>query len=253
MADASIGALSGGLAAFSSGGGVLKFLAFFAIILLVLILLAVFIGIKLYKRKFNHTAVIFEKIRGKFVPVHRWKAMKYFIDKTGDHILLTNKKSFLPRPRKLMDKETSWWFKRKDGELINFDLDDFDEAMAKAKCTFVREDVRLLRTAVYRNLRNEFHKPKFMEKYGHLVMAVGVIMIIILAGIILLYYTNKSVNEIAEASAGSAENLQRTAESFERIAKSLDNVVSRLDGGALEAIFVPLLPFGYRRRKRCLS
>lgn len=246
-----IGELAGGLTAITGqGGGVFKFLMFFAVIVIVLALIAVLIAIKLYRKKFNHSVVIFHKVRGRFVPVYKWRAMKYFLDQTGDYILLTNKKKFLPRPRRLIDKETSWWFERSDGEMINFELTNFDESMKKAGCTFVREDVRLLRTAVYRNLRQEFHKPKFMEKYGHIVMAVGVIMIIILAGIILLYYTNKSVGEISASAGGTAENLQKTAESFERIAEKLDTVIDHLDGGVINASFIPLAPIISRRRKR---
>lgn len=227
------------------------------VVVVILIVVAVtgasiFFGVRWYiKKKYNQRLVIFEKINGVIVPIEEQKGFFENVDQTGDAWLAT-KKRYLPRPQIMMGKDLSWWYKRqKDGELINFCLEDMDEKMAIAKVTYVNEDMRLLRTGIYKNLRERYQRIKFWDKYGGIIMGAAFLIIMLIVVIIMMQQLVKAVQEIGKVAAP----FQEAVEKEKQILESIDNILQRLpieqqSGVKPAPVMVPLIPFMRRRRKR---
>lgn len=207
------------LPSFSISSNTLGIMGVVFVTLVILSIAGYFIFMKL---RYNQTFRIFEEIGNFVMPMGTDKAWFQRIGYTGDVWARTKKlKKVLERPTFRMGKEW-WFFRRKDGELINFCLANFNEKMREAGCHFIHEDMRLSRVAIGKMLQNEYKRESFLEKYGSYI-AIGILCIIVIVGSVLntqqnLKYAEKmgqlqtSATKIYESSVVMADAIVKMSD-----------------------------------------
>ena len=160
----------------STGVGVITW-----VIIAFILLIGIGVGVFLLVRRwqFKYKIVIFEKIGGRFEPTTRDRAMDFKLGRSGDRIFYMKKlRQYLPTPTLQVGRRTYWLFKRKDGELINFELEDLDEKSKRMGARFLDKEIRYARTQIFKGLDRRYEKYGFMEKYGLLMIGIGYFAII---------------------------------------------------------------------------
>lgn len=174
-------------------------------------------------RKYNQTIIIFKKIGGKTYPYLQDKAKPVRISQAGDYLFLTRKtKKYLPRPEIEMSKNEFWFYERKDGEWINFGLQDIDKAQQEANAIFVDRDMRYARTGIQKNLDKRLQQMTFWQKWGNTILTILFIIIITVCLVTLFSNLDKI-----------AKQLETTASAVEHLAKSVDLMMQRSTSGAI--------------------
>ena len=115
-----------------------------------------------------------------------------------------------------------WFAKGQDGLWINILLGDLDAKKGMLDIIPVDRDIRLAHVSIRRATEAEFSKPKFMEKYGSMIM-MGIFLIIIIIGI--GYLISKMSSTATIINEGVKLTVQLT-EQQKAILSSMDNVCS---------------------------
>ncbi len=162
-----------------SVSGIFSVITTLFIFVFFLIAMGILLWFIILRLKFNKKIVIFEKINGRFEVVFRDKGMLMAVGESGDQILyVKRKKKVLPYPTIQAGRNTYWYFIRKDGEWVNFAMEDLDEAAGKAGAYFVDHDMRYSRLSLQDKFKERFEKFKFLEKYAGVIINVVAIVII---------------------------------------------------------------------------
>ena len=163
--------------------------------------------------KYNKTIVLYRKIGGKPIRALTDKGMFERVGSAGDFwCRLRKTKKILPRPRIEIGKDEYWYYQRKDGEWINFELEDIDETMSKAKIRYDDEDMRLQRLGIQKNLLSRFQKLSFWQKYGGMIMSLIFILVVSVMFIVLFKTMGDSwtqAGQMAEAVRDMANQVQQ--------------------------------------------
>jgi len=184
------------------------------IILLVGGLLAVGTIFLVKKLKYNKKILLFKKVGNQNVPVLMDKAMFERVGSAGDYwCVLQKTKKIIPRPRIQMRKNEYWFYERDDGEWINFSLRDFDEQMRTANAHYIDEDMRLERLGIQKNLRDNFKKVTFWQKYGGMITSFLFILIVSIMFIVL-----------AKEWSGAIQNTSAMASAVKDMAIAISNL-----------------------------
>jgi hypothetical protein len=211
----SIGDAFGSIFKFSGGWGLLG-------TILIIILLSVFIfGLiacvviyYFWRKTWTEKAMIYRVVGGKMYLTRTDKAKFKRIGRVGDRIFYIGGKTkrHLGLPHYAIAPNTWMFFERKDGELINFGLDNLDEAMQKAGVHYLHEDVRMQRLGIEKNLKEAFKKQSWWSKYGGIIMNVIYILFVTVSLVILfaklvdvagaLKETAGAIKEMADAVKG---------------------------------------------------
>ena len=100
--------------------------------------------------------------------------------------------------------------------------------MKQMKAKYLHPEMRYARTALLRNLRDRYDKPKFMEKYGMLIVNLAVIVII-------LVFMWLIIDKIVSVSGSVKEMINTNAETMKTardVIQSLDHICT---GSGLKA------------------
>jgi len=175
------------------------------------------------KAKFTKKIVVFTKVGNKLQLVDKDLAMFQKVGNAGDQWCVTKKlKKVLPLPKMQMDKNTYWYFIRKDGEWVNFTLADLDEQMEKANAYFVDEDMRLQRLGIQRNLRDRLMKQSWWQKYG--TQAIFAVFIIFTCVLMIVLF-----REFSTALSGAHSMAKAITEMSAQVA----NMANAVGGGVV--------------------
>lgn len=216
--------------AMPSMSGTVNTLTYVLIAFFVVVILGGGIFVYYVNKKFNKRIKLFRKAGDRVVKFAEDTGMFQKIGIEGDVWLkLRASKKILPKPRFEMSKDEFWYFERKDGEFVDFTLQDMNLAKSEAELCFVAEDMRLSRLGIGKILDAEFKKPSFWEKYGSSILAI-IMMIIFIVGMIISYKHDETISKQAMATA---QQIGPISEKLEKIAMALDRTVSRGYSGAI--------------------
>lgn len=199
-----------------------------AIVFLVIIGLVSFFVVK--RLKFNKKIIVFEKIAGRWEPTKNDRAMEVKLSTGGDTIFyLSKSKKYLPNPSKQMGRRVYWYFIRQDGEWINFELGDLDEASRSVGAKFLDKEMRFARTQIQRGLKERYDAPGFWKQYGLLIMSIAYIAII---GVMAWLLFDKFLDVSQNINAGIAA-VPTVLDKLNQVLGAMENVCS---GGAGYAV-----------------
>lgn len=175
MADDPVSQLTGYLPTWSQiqAGGLsaVNVLTIIILCLIIFTILGVLTYLFLQKLKYKHRIVIWEKIGNHWERTGYDRAMEMKFGIAGDTVfVLRKRKKYLPRPETQTGRREFWFAIREDGEWINIGMEDIDLAQKQAHVNFLHPEVRYARTSMQKAMREEYIKPKFMEKYGHIII-----------------------------------------------------------------------------------
>ncbi len=187
--------------------------------------IALFVGIITYfvikHYKFKSKIIIFKKIGGRWEDSKRDRAMEVRFGLGGDKLFYLQKlRKYIPIPEIQTGRNTYWLFQRRDGELINFEMEDLDEASKKMGAKFLDKEMRFSRVSLQSHWKERYDKPKFWEKYGTLVINIILIVIIMVFVFLILDKHLSSVSQL-NAMLETATELQ---EVNKQVLGALENV-----------------------------
>ncbi len=129
-------------------------------------------------KKYNKRIVIFENVDGQFKVTRKEWAAEIRLGASGDTIFYwRGAKAHRPPGLLQTGPNIFWYFKRSDGEYINFGLEDLNQKMREMGANFLTQEVRYARTGLQKNLKDSYDKPKWWEKHGAMVLFMGMIIV----------------------------------------------------------------------------
>ena len=161
-----------------SGSSILSwFGGSFSVITVILIglLISIVFGFIIYfiilSRKFKYKIEVWERVGNYWEKTLVDKAMEIAYGRSGDTVFITKKtKKYLPKPTIQTGKRLYWYAIREDGEWINIGMEDIDLNMRRVRARFLHSEMRYARTSLQKGMKERYDKPKFMEKYGHIII-----------------------------------------------------------------------------------
>jgi len=204
-------------------GGVVSFIAWLVVFIIIIGLMTGFLIWFILNRKYNMKIIIYEKIGSSFVPTRTDKGTLVRLSTAGDTITyLKKEKKYLANPTIQMGNRVYWFFIREDGEWINFGLDDLDGLSKKVGAKFLDKEMRAWRTAIQKGLKDRYDAPSFMQKYGAYVIAFSFLGLLIV-GTWLLW--DKWL-ELATTTNSGVELSGQVTEKIGNLLTAMDNLCS---------------------------
>lgn len=174
--------------------------------------------------KFNKKIIIFEKIGNNWTQTGRDKAQELKYGTAGDTVFyLQKRKKYLPRPELQTGKRVYWFAIREDGEWINFTPGDIDLQMKEMKAKFLHPEMRYARTALIRNLKERYDKPKFLEKYGIMLVNIAAIVIIL----VFMWLIIDKIISVGDKVTSMVNTGKEVMDKVNEILPNLDRICSR--------------------------
>ncbi len=168
-----------GLASF--GTGAFRLMTVVILVFVGLVVAGLLVYMLMRARKYKNKIRIFKKVGNQWEEAGKDRAFELKYNISGDSIFkLMKRKKILPRPELQTGRNTYWYAVREDGEWINIALGDIDLQMKQAGVRFLHPEMRAIRTAIERNLKERFDKPKFLERYGVMIINIAAIAIIMI-------------------------------------------------------------------------
>ena len=172
--------------------------------------------------KYKFKVVIFEKVGGKFQATVRDRAMSIPYGLGGDRVFYMRKlKRKEPMPQIQAGRNIYWFFMREDGELINFEPGDFDEQARQMGARFLDKEMRYARVSLQSHFKERFDKPKFWDKYGALIVQVGVILVMM----VFLYLIIDKILEYTTTLKAIAEIQSQIQEMNLKVLNAMEQVM----------------------------
>ena len=206
-----------------SGSSIVNMIAWFILLLVVLIGFGILMFFIVRFMKFNKKLVIFEKVGGKWIPTRKDRAAEIKFSTSGDTIFYALKhKKYLPNPSIQMTARTYWMAIRSDGEWVNFELADLDREAKKAGARFLDKEARFARTQIQKGLKERYDKPSFWAQYGIMIMNMAWIAMI---GIMTFLLFDKWI-DLANTTNSGVEKAGVVMEQIGGVMAQLDNICS---------------------------
>lgn len=191
--------------------------------LLVIALIGVGVYFLVQRMQYNKKIILWAKIGGKLTRIQEDTGKFERVGISGDQwCRLRKAKKILPRPRIAVAKNEFWFYQRKDGEWINFDLEDIDDKFEKASIKYDDEDMRLQRLGIQKNLIARFQKATFWQKYGGMIMSLIFVLVVAIMFILLFKTMGDSWVQAGEM-----------AEAVKEMANQVQKLSTRVGGGAV--------------------
>jgi len=207
-----------------SASSIFNFISWLLIFLVVTALCGVLVYLSIRGIKYKYKVVIWEKINGQFQDTGKDRGMEISVGKGGDLALyLAKRKKILPMPSLQTGRRKFFFFIREDGEWINFTPGDFDEVARIMGCRFLDKEMRFARVGLQGTFKERYDKPKFMEKYGPLILYTSTFAIV---GVILWLIGKEIVTMISNLGPV----LDKTGELIEQL-KQLTGAIDVVKSG----------------------
>jgi len=102
-----------------------------------------------------------------------------------------------------------WYYIRKDGEWINFQMQDLNEVSQNMGVKFVQEDMRLQRLATERLLEQRLMNKSFWDKWGNTIMMVIIFLVIAICMVLIFFQFGKVLDKMIPLVQMLTESLAR--------------------------------------------
>ena len=244
MADAGIlGSVSGGVSGFFSGmkgissSSLVKWLFILAAVIIFMALCAILIYLIVMKRRYKQPIRIFERSGEDMAPVGFDWGWVTRLGNAGDYWMIWRKgKRIDAKPQiytNFIYKKEAWFYKREDGEYINFTMSNINEEMI-SKVNFKNQGMSYLRIAIQRNLRDELKGISLLKEYMPYIAMAIMVMVLVICNVVNYKAQEKAWEQIGGIAASINKLDQATAENMEKvgaIGDRLGEIMDRTYGG----------------------
>jgi len=209
--------------------GITTFHVITLFILFVIFALVAGVGLFFWLRwlKFNKKIVIWEKVGNNWEIVGRDNAMELKYNKMGDTVFfLRKRRKYLPRPEIQTGRKTYWFAIREDGEWINIGMKDINLEMKEAGVKYLHPGMAYARSGLYRVMRDSYDKPKFLEKYGVMLINIAAIAIILVFVYLIVDKILQAQDKAMQTQGMVNEGSQKTLDMANKVLAALDNIQS---------------------------
>ena len=194
---------------------------------LIIVVLFILAGIGLWiwnNARFKYKIEIYENLGGtRYVQTGIDKARIVKIGETGEEILvLKARKKIVTSYNRKMGPNLIWFAIGQDGYWYNVILGDLDCKQGMLDIEPIDRDMRMAYVSIGKNARDRYNKPRFMEKYGSLIMN-GIFLIIVIVGIGFL------INKLSTVATSLADTMRSAVEVSklnQQVLSSIDNIRS---------------------------
>lgn len=201
---------------------------------IIFIVLAGVVGFFLYRflmnKKYNKQITFFKKnaSTGKFYPVRTVKAMSIRFDKQGNlaYRLKTpfETKTVIERLKVEVRPNVHWVAFGKDGRIIELEgINDIDQERHQANSSFIDDPSELSRSSMLDLSAERYDKPKFMEKYGALLVNIGAIAVIM----VFLWLIADKLIDLVSQIGGMLDRMGDLQDAQSNILDSLNNILKQ--------------------------
>ncbi len=210
-------------------GQIWTILTYGLLILLIIGGTGVFLFFFLNKKKYLKTVTFWVRnpYTGILVADRTIKAMVVKIDNIGN-LVFRLKKPYETRnviPRLKYPAKTNVYYVEytSDGKIVEFEgITDFDDERREKKAIFRDDNTELGRSSMMTMNRERYEKPKFMEKYGALLVNIGAIVVIM----VFLFLIAGQLIKVTGALSGVVKQMGQTQIAQSNILNSLNNILN---------------------------
>jgi hypothetical protein len=190
------------------------------------------VGFFLYRflmsKKFNKQITFFKKnaSTGKFYPYKTIKAMSIRFDSYGNIVYRLKSpldtRNVIERLKIEVRPNVHWVAIGKDGKILELEgITDIDKERHEAKTTFIDDPSELARSSMQELARERYDKPKFMEKYGALMVNIGAMAVIM----VFLWLIADKLIELVTQIASMLDKMETLQTAQTNILDSLNNLL----------------------------
>lgn len=194
---------------------------YFAVVVMLLILLGVMAFFIIRRLKFNKKVIILEDVSGSddLEPIGRDRAMTVRVGTGGLEVLyLKKRKVYRGAYGKRMGKNTYYFAIGPDGYWYNITLGSLQKGMKNVSIKPTKVNMRYQNESLQEIIKQRYDQPNFWQKYGQLIVGFTFIAFIVL----MAYFMFDSFQD----AAGS---VTRAAEISKEVAIELGKVVGGLE------------------------
>jgi len=172
------------------------------------------------KRRYKYKIEIYENLGGtRYVKTGIDLARIQKVGDQGEEILVLKKrKKIVTSYNRKMGDNLIWFAVGQDGYWYNVTLGDLDSKQGMLDIEPIDRDMRYSHTAIRKNYNDRYNKPKFMDKYGSIIM-LGIFLIIIIIG----------VGYLINRLAGVATSLNQPIQTLTELTKLNKEIITGLD------------------------
>lgn len=219
--------------------------------LLFIIIVALAVGLWAYwfinKKQFNKRIIVFEKVNGIVEKRAEDQAKEVKIGHAGDTIFFFRKhKKWQPRPTIQTGRNTYWFYKREDGELINIGVEDIDQNMRLMRANYLDNEMKYARSSLQKMIKDRYEKQTFWEKHGSMIISI---VYMVLTGLFLIYLFGKTI-ESQKIASQSAIAVQESMAKVKEVLGALDNLCSNSGLTPAAVLFFIFTKQGYKIKKK---
>jgi hypothetical protein len=184
---ASFGEVVSGVVPKINFAGLLTSVVYAIIIVIVLVILGAVAWWYVQSKRFNKQFVIFDKVGKSFEPSLRGKARFVFIGSVNDRVFILKKpKMVLASPTIQTGRNTYWFFRRSDGELVNFGIEDLNERSQLLQAEMTNQEIAYQRLALEEFAKQRIKNSNWlMENMGMLAGITTIILVLVFLWLIL--------------------------------------------------------------------
>jgi len=188
---------------------------------------AIIIFVIYSKKVYKYKIIIFENISGQgYQPTIRDRARTIEFGEGGEELLFLRKtKKYRTAYGRKMGKNTYWFVIGQDGYWYNSVLGDLDAKLGMLDIEPIDRDLRLMHVAIRKMIQDRYKKPKFMEKYGPIVIISGFTLIMIIG----IWFLLDKMADINAASSAAIQVSKEVMEGNREVLTALNNI---LEGGS---------------------
>lgn len=217
--------------------GALSTLVYSIIIIVVLLGLAGVTWWYVQSKRFNKKYVIFEKVGKSFEPTLRGRARFIFIGAVNDRVFVLKKpKMVLASPTIQTGSNTYWFFRREDGELVNWGIEDLNERSKLLEAEMTNQEIAYQRLAL-----EEFAKQR-TQKGGWLAQNIGMLVgfVVILLVLVFLWLILQQMVKISDTNASTIMSSVKLQDANALLVEKLNNLLGYVNGTSNSSIVTPI-------------
>ena len=197
----------------------------FLFIIFVIVVLGLCWWFGIEQRKYKYKIEIYENLGGtRYVKTGVDRAKVVRMGDGGEEILWLKKhKMYKGAYGRKMGTNLIWFAIGQDGYWYNITLGDLDAKQGMLDIEPIDRDMRYAHVAIRRNLKDRYNKPKWMEKYGTMLM--GLLFLIVMGA--LLWFLIDKMADSATTLANAAQTNAEVQKGINQALTSLDNILSK--------------------------
>jgi len=175
-------------------------ITFFVLALIVALIVGVIFfrkkDAKLYFIKIHY----FEDVNGRPIPIKDYDAAELTVPNTSIKVFhIKEVDAYFPRGTKAMGKNSYWYMKLANGEIVNFDLPSINKELTRANLYYDHTDTRYAHENLKQIIKREYRDKsvKWWKEYKEVISLVIIIFVMTLSFIFIIARTGSVIDKLA--------------------------------------------------------